>query len=57
MGNDIYIKKKNIKDIYILTRSKSMLLQVRREWPSGQSAGLWVGRPGFKSWMGTTLWP
>ena len=24
----------------------------RREWPSGQSAGLWVGRPGFKSWMG-----
>ena len=23
-----------------------------REWPSGQSAGLWVGRPGFKSWMG-----
>ena len=27
-------------------------LLVRREWPSGQSAGLWVGRPGFKSWMG-----
>ena len=25
---------------------------VGREWPSGQSAGLWVGRPGFKSWMG-----
>ena len=25
---------------------------MRREWPSGQSAGLWVGRPGFKSWMG-----
>ena len=24
----------------------------RREWPSGQSAGLWAGRPGFKSWMG-----
>ena len=23
-----------------------------REWPSGQSAGLWVGRPGFESWMG-----
>ena len=22
------------------------------EWPSGQSAGLWVGRPGFESWMG-----
>ena len=25
---------------------------VGREWPSGQSAGLWVGRPGFESWMG-----
>ena len=25
---------------------------VRREWPSGQSAGLWVGQPGFESWMG-----
>ena len=22
---------------------------VRREWPSGQSAGFWVGRPGFES--------
>ena len=28
------------------------LRPVRREWPSGQSAGLWAGRPGFKSWMG-----
>ena len=25
---------------------------MRREWPSGQSAGLWVGRPRFESWMG-----
>ena len=32
--------------------SSSFLHLVRREWPSGQSAGLWVGRPGFKSWMG-----
>ena len=23
---------------------------VRREWSSGLSAGLWVGRPGFESW-------
>ena len=22
----------------------------RREWSSGLSAGLWVGRPGFESW-------
>ena len=28
------------------------VILVRREWPSGQSAGLWVGRPGFESWMG-----
>ena len=33
----------------LLTRSE---VNVRREWPSGQSTGLWVGRPGFESWMG-----
>ena len=26
--------------------------RVRREWSSGLSAGLWVGRPGFESWPG-----
>ena len=28
------------------------LYDVRREWSSGLSAGLWVGRPGFESWPG-----
>ena len=29
--------------------TKNLPVGVRREWPSGQSAGLWVGRPGFES--------
>ena len=34
------------------TQLSMQAVPVWREWPSGQSAGLWVGRPGFESWMG-----